>query len=255
MISRILRTLNGRYLCGRIPLLHTIVIFVQFITMARLMARFDHYYETRPLLTMMITNSILGGVADTCAQILTSIRERAVRKPGGATEKDVLARGIHELDEKHPLPKYKTDLIPPSYRLPPPFDFERLTRFMAWGFIMAPVQYKWFQLLSTTFPITKNSGTTQALKRVVADQLCFAPVGLGLFFSYLTLAEGGGPKAVKKKMEQVYVATLKANYMIWPLVQILNFRVIPLQFQLPFVSTIGIFWTCYISLANSATQA
>lgn len=223
--------------------------------MARLMARFDHYYETRPLLTMMITNSILGGVADTCAQTLTSIRERAVRKPDGATEKDVLAKGIHELDEKNPLPKYKTDLIPPSYRLPPPFDFERLTRFMAWGFIMAPIQYKWFQLLSTTFPITKNSGTTQALKRVVADQLCFAPVGLGLFFSYLTLAEGGGPKAVKKKMEQVYVATLKANYMIWPLVQILNFRVIPLQFQLPFVSTIGIFWTCYISLANSATQA
>lgn len=219
------------------------------------MARFDHYYETRPLLTMMVTNSILGGIADTCAQTLTSIRERAIRKPGGATEKDVLAKGIHQLDENIPLPKYKTDLIPPSYRLPPPFDFERLTRFMAWGFIMAPIQYKWFQLLSTTFPITKNTGTTQALKRVVADQLCFAPVGLGLFFSYLALTEGGGPKAVKRKMKQVYVPTLKANFMIWPLVQILNFRVIPLQFQLPFVSTIGIFWTCYISLANSATQA
>jgi len=39
-------------------------------------------------------------------------------------------------------------------------------------------------------------------------------------------------------MEQVYIPTLKANYMIWPLVQILNFRVIPLQFQL--VSTLNL---------------
>jgi len=204
---------------------------------------------------MMVTNSILGGIADTCAQTITSIRERAVRKPGGVTEKDTFAREIHELDEKNPLPKYKTDLIPPSRNLPPPFDFERLTRFMAWGFIMAPIQFKWFQLLSKTFPITKQSGTSQALKRVVCDQVVFAPFGLGLFFSYLTVAEGQGPRAIKKKMEQVYVPTLKANYMIWPLVQILNFRIIPLQFQLPFVSTVGIFWTCYISLANSATRA
>lgn len=104
------------------------------------------------------------------------------------------------MDEKNPLPKYKTDLIPPSNKLPPPFDFERyvqrlsvaadmleiyaycllsfrLTRFMAWGFIMAPIQYKWFQFLSKAFPITKDNGTTQALKRVVADQVFFAPVG------------------------------------------------------------------------------
>ena len=33
-------------------------------------------------------------------------------------------------------------------------------------------------------------------------------------------------------MEQIYVPTLKANYMVWPLVQVLNFRVVPLQFQL-----------------------
>lgn len=48
---------------------------------------------------------------------------------------------------------------------------------MAWGFIMAPLQYRWFQFLSRTFPITKTSATTQALKRVVCDQVFFAPLG------------------------------------------------------------------------------
>lgn len=37
---------------------------------------------------------------------------------------------------------------------------------------------------------------------------------------------------VKKKFTDVYVPALKANYMVWPAVQMLNFRVIPIQFQI-----------------------
>lgn len=97
---------------------------------------------------------------------------------------------------------------------------------------MAPVQHKWFAFLSRTFPLTKSSGTTSALKRVAFDQLLFAPVGLGIFFTFMTVAEGGGRRAITKKFQEVYVPALKANYLIWPAVQMLNFRVIPLQFQI-----------------------
>jgi hypothetical protein len=99
-----------------------------------------------------------------------------VRKPGGAADDDFLAIEIHELDKKNPL--NTEDLIPTSLALPPPFDFERLTRFMAYGFLMAPLQHKWFSFLSRTFPLTKQSGTVPALKRVAFDQLLFAPVGM-----------------------------------------------------------------------------
>ena len=178
---------------------------------------------------------------------------------------DFLAIEIHELDKKNPL---SDDLlIPDSLRLPPPFDFERLMRFMAYGFLMAPVQHRWFGFLSNTFPLGKGSSTGAALKRVAFDQLLFAPVGLGIFFTFMTIAEGGGKRAIMKKFQDVYVPALKANYMVWPAVQMLNFRVIPLQFQIvrtlvykiyianslqPFVSTIGIAWTAYLSLTNSA---
>lgn len=47
----------------------------------------------------------------------------------------------------------------------------------------------------------------------------------------------------------------KANFVVWPLVQIINFRWIPLQAQLPFASTIGVFWTTYLSLKNDAADA
>jgi Mpv17 / PMP22 family len=48
----------------------------------------------------------------------------------------------------------------------------------------------------------------------------------------MTVAEGGGRRAVSKKLQDIYLPALKANWMIWPLVQILNFRVIPLPFQI-----------------------
>lgn len=179
---------------------------------------------------MMVTNAVLGGIADTVAQTITSIRERALRKPGGVDKDDGIAIEIHELDRKNPF--YDYDLIPDSKRLPPPFDFERLTRFMAYGFCMAPVQFKWFKLLERLFPITKTSAFGPAMKRVAMDQLVFAPVGLSVFFTVMTIAEGGGRRAISHKLRDMYIPTLKANYVVWPAVQIVNFRLMPVQFQL-----------------------
>lgn len=146
---------------------------------SRLAAKFNGYYADRPVLTMMITNAVLGGIADTVAQSITSIRLAALRKPGGIQKDDTLAIEIGELDRKNPL--HDRDLIPNTSVLPPPFDFERLTRFMAYGFMMAPVQFKWFQFLSRAFPITKTSALGPALKMVAFDQLIFAPVGTYYF--------------------------------------------------------------------------
>lgn len=48
----------------------------------------------------------------------------------------------------------------------------------------------------------------------------------------MTVAEGGGKRAVEQKLRDMYLPTLKANFMVWPLVQIINFRLMPIQFQL-----------------------
>lgn len=123
---------------------------------------------------------------------------------------------------------------------------------MAYGFMMAPVQHKWFGFLSRIFPIEAGKGGTgNAFRRVAFDQFLFAPVGgwsrcgqggstfadivlagLAVFFTFMTVAEGGGKRAVMKKFQDVYLPSLKANFIVWPLVQVLNFRVIPIQFQI-----------------------
>ncbi|KAI5460534.1 hypothetical protein BGZ63DRAFT_358742 [Mariannaea sp. PMI_226] len=243
---RLVRSINSKYIYGRIPLLHTIIFFIEMALAARLTARFNSYYDERPLMTMMVTNAILGGIADTTAQTITSIRHRVQHKTSNDKD-DGISLSVYDLDRKG-------GLIPDSKALPPPFDFERLTRFMSYGFCMAPVQFKWFRFLEKVFPITKTSAFGPAMKRVAFDQLLFAPFGVAVFFTVMTIAEGGGRRAVAHKLRDMYVPTLKANYVVWPAVQIVNFRLMPVQYQLPFVSTIGIAWTAYLSLTNAADE-
>lgn len=206
---------------------------------------------------MMVTNAVLGGVADTVAQSITAIRQRALKKnPSSPGSRET----AYELDLKDPMTE--RELIPESKILPPPFDFERLTRFMAYGFAMAPLQFRWLVFLEKTFPITKAAALAPALKRVAFDQLIFAPFGTSIqgdrlhagglhrgprctnlgtgvlcFFTAMTVAEGGGRRAVYSKLRDMYVPTLKANYVVWPAVQVINFRLMPVQFQLVSLKT------------------
>ncbi|KNG82922.1 protein sym1 [Aspergillus nomiae NRRL 13137] len=263
---RILDGLNRRYIYGRLPLLHSIIFLIEMAVAMRLAAKFNSYYAEKPVLTTMVTNAVLGGVADTVAQLITAFRTRPGRPnydPG-----DLISIEIHDLDKEKPPALGE---LGHARQLPPPFDFERLTRFMSYGFFMAPIQFKWFGFLSRTFPLTKKNPTIPALKRVAVDQLLFAPFGTAIyglqdawdansatglvcFFTFMTLAEGGGRRALTRKFQDVYLPTLKANFVLWPAVQVLNFRVVPIQFQIPFVSSIGIAWTAYLSLTNSSEE-
>ncbi|KAI1321071.1 hypothetical protein EDD11_008652 [Mortierella claussenii] len=156
----------------------------------------------------------------------------------------------------------------------PPLDYSRMGRFMLYNFSVAPLIHTWYTFLDRRFPLLSNSNPavnsqvvskmpppaqtsrmvqamTPALKRVVADQTLFAPVGLALLFSGLTVLEGGGVPEIKEKLNNTYIDALKANYMVWPLVQLVNFSVMPLNLRLPFVSAVGIAWNAYLSLTNA----
>lgn len=43
---------------------------------------------------------------------------------------------------------------------------------------------------------------------------------------------------------------LTANWKVWPLIQSVNFGLVPLQYRLPFQQTCGIAWSTYLSLLN-----
>ncbi|KAH8548934.1 hypothetical protein BGW37DRAFT_429940 [Umbelopsis sp. PMI_123] len=152
------------------------------------------------------------------------------------------------------------DLIPRPPRL---FDPYRTLRFALYNMAVAPIVGRWFIFLESRFPMPSIAQTTKSLfkpadivtvKRMVTDQTLFAPMSLTLFFSVMGLVETKSLEGVKEKFRDAYLPALKANYQVWPLVQLVNFKFTPLPYRLPVVSTVGIAWNAYLSWLNNASK-
>ncbi|KAF9962959.1 hypothetical protein BGZ70_007755 [Mortierella alpina] len=216
-------------------------------------AFYNRQYQARPILTICTTNALLAGISDTLTQKYLAPAPLTPEPilPASATgvlqdAKETVKEDAKELAVDIEQTLHEPDLQPvaPSPSQPPPLDLPRMGRFMLYNFSVAPVIHTWYSVLDKNFPLKSVSASASnstlrprllqamapALKRMGADQIFFAPIGLALLFSGLT----------------TYLSTLKANYAVWPLVQLVNFGVMPLQLRLPFVSVVGIAWNAYL---------
>lgn len=60
--------------------------------------------------------------------------------------------------------------------------------------------------------------------------------------------EGSSPK---DKLESTYWQALSKNWMVWPFIQIVNFKFVPLHHRVLLVNVISLGWNCYLSFLNS----
>lgn len=249
-----------------------------FITMLyKLILKYNTMYETNVLLTTITANVLLYGLSDTLAQNISCFLAMVQQKNNQRTREgsigsiqlgnysnafsdqpDELAlytdfgdttvqnnHGHHsQLEGQHfqKLSKQTDKDI---------FNFHRFVGFMFWGFVMAFVQICWYWVLNHFY--TQEPTFVSVLERVMSDQLVFSPISLFCFFSYSNFVlEGGNKYTLSEKIRKIYFSTLIANYMVWPLVQFINFLVMPKQFQVPFSSSIGVIWNCFLSMRNAA---
>ncbi|KAI8322854.1 hypothetical protein GQ54DRAFT_240921, partial [Martensiomyces pterosporus] len=172
--------------------------------------------QKSPILTLAATNGILGGVGDILAQTAES-KNRHDRRLN--------------------------------------WDHRRTIRFVTWGAVCAPIFHKWYLFLNRCFPLPalhRRSAFAAALaKRVLADQMIYAPVGIAAFFVAMNAMEGHSWASAKARLSEYYWPTLAANYTVWPAVQSINFGFIPTIYRVPFCSVVSIFWNAFISWTNA----
>ncbi|KAI8136738.1 hypothetical protein BJV82DRAFT_526591 [Fennellomyces sp. T-0311] len=193
---------------------------------------YNRSYNKRPITTLCITNGILGALSDGLAQAITY--------------HDTHARQLPEQLQQHKE----------QWPEQPAYDPKRTLRFALYNFCVAPLVGGWYMVLDRYFPmpaVGKPGRDITTLKRMITDQTLFAPTSLAMFFTTMALIESGSWQGVREKFRDAYQPALIANYTVWPAVQLVNFKLMPLQYRLPFVSSLGILWNAYLSWINHAS--
>lgn len=124
-------------------------------------------------------------------------------------------------------------------------DLKRTSQFAFIGLFIGPGLRFWYGFLDKR--ITGRTPAIKTVKKVLVDQLGCSPVFLATFISVVGLLQGENFTGVQRKLKRDYKDVLITNYTIWPAVQLLNFSLVPLNYQVLLVQAIAIFWNTYLS--------
>lgn len=111
-----------------------------------------------------------------------------------------------------------------------------------------PACATWFKVLAK---YVGTKGSAVALKKVVLDQLFFAPTMMLIFLTTLNTIHRKPLSETKAHIIQNYPDIMIANYKVWPAIQLANFYIVPTNYQLLLVQTVALFWNTYLAWKTS----
>lgn len=251
----------------RVSVVHWAVLSVWTALLLNFTSVYRTLYNKSPLFATMCTNVLLFGISDALAQSVhcyMSYTVDPVPRIVDTTARNLVSRFTgdegYESDNLSVFNDYGEtpydDEIgeeedDEDFRETHIFDFYRWICFMAWGFSVSFFQVPWYKFLN--FFYTEDPTVVQVLERVLSDQLLYSPIQLYCFFMYTSyIMERGNLDTFNKKIQRLYISTLGCNYLVWPLVQFINFLAVPKHFQVPFSSSVGVLWNCFLSMRNAS---
>uniref|UniRef100_A0A8C7L1F3 Mitochondrial inner membrane protein Mpv17 n=1 Tax=Oncorhynchus kisutch TaxID=8019 RepID=A0A8C7L1F3_ONCKI len=121
----------------------------------------------------------------------------------------------------------------------------RTAKMMSIGFFfVGPAIGSWYKVLDK---LVTGGTKSAAMKKMLVDQLGFAPCFLGAFLGISGTLNGLTVEENVAKLKRDYTDALISNYYLWPAVQIANFYFIPLHHRLAVVQIVAIGWNSYLS--------
>nr|GMD91980.1 PXMP2/4 family protein 2 isoform X1 [Ipomoea batatas] len=190
--------------------------------MLRVWTWYQNWLAVRPLETQVISSGVLWAIGDVVAQsinISTSKKRLLVSFQG--SNKDLT------IDRKR----------------------VGITGMYGVGFF-GPFGHFWYegldQFIKLRFRLQPNSLQFLATK-VAVDVLVFGPLNLLLFFTYMGFSTGKSASQVKETIQRDFLPALMLESSAWPVAQAVNFRYVPVQYQLLYVNIFSLLDSAFLS--------
>ncbi|CAH1451629.1 uncharacterized protein LOC111913049 [Lactuca sativa] len=182
-----------------------------------------------PVKTQVISSGLIWGLGDLAAQAVT--RATAVKK------KNLF---LSDEDNIH-------------------INWRRVVTTSIFGMaFVGPIGHFWYEgldrFLKCRFNYPPKSMRFVAMK-VALDGIIFGPVDLFVFFTYMGFASGKNVNQVKEEVKRDFLPALIVEGGIWPIVQVGNFRFIPVRYQLLYVNLFCLLDSCFLSWLEQQQDA
>ncbi len=125
----------------------------------------------------------------------------------------------------------------------------------AYGIMIdGPVGHFFYQLLDRKIYPEDPKCTQAVLAKTAIDQFIWAPVMTCVFLAFLTTLEGHPDVSVILSVIQAkLVPIMLANFTVWPVAHLVNFRFVPPEQRILFNNIVAIAWTTYLSFTCGST--
>lgn len=143
------------------------------------------------------------------------------------------------------------DIVTQMYIEKNPNHKFNLKRTLAMAFIggplAAPFAHLWYCKWVPSFVKNIKNDKLKVVVSVLADQLIFTPPLMTSFLFLNDFMLNWNVKKAANNVREKFWRGLKTNWTVWPPVQFINFWLMPIQFRVPFVNFVGLFWSMYLS--------
>lgn len=181
-----------------------------------------------PVKTQVISSGILWGVGDITAQSIThsSARKRLQISDAGQDFK---------------------------------IDWKRtaITSMFGFGFV-GPVGHFWYEGLDRFIRLRlllQPASVRFVASKVAMDSLIFGPFELFVFFSHMGFSTGKNASQVKEDLKRDFLPALIVESGAWPFVQVVNFRYVPVRYQLLYVNLFCLLDSIFLSWMEQQKDA
>ncbi|XP_050442194.1 mpv17-like protein [Adelges cooleyi] len=161
-----------------------------------------------------------------------------------------LVRGMAIYSVTWPASSIIQQTLDPSWNKE--IDFKRAAKFGLYGTLfVVPTLYGWMRFAGFIWPSQTITGN---ITKAVVEQFTYGPFATASFFFFMTLLDGGSVEDAKLEVQKKFFPTWKVAVTVWPLLQSINYCVVPPKNRLIFVSFASLAWTVFLAYIKYETS-
>ena len=128
----------------------------------------------------------------------------------------------------------------------------RVAMFGTFGaLVTGPWLHFWYIVMDYVISVKLNlTGKAKTAAKVLIDRCLWGPPYTFMTVCFLTYFQCFSTEQTWKEVRNKYYAILIMSQKVWVPAQLINFEVVPQDFQVLFVSLVNVAWNTYLSLAN-----